>query len=55
MSDGGGERKKGGNKFDQARRNFLRTVGAGTLAAAAQPAWGGQTFQDAFADFFQKD
>jgi molybdopterin-containing oxidoreductase family iron-sulfur binding subunit len=54
MSSNGGERK-GANKFDQARRNFLRGIGAGTLVTAAQPAWGGQTLQDAFADFFQKD
>ncbi|HSG97687.1 MAG TPA: 4Fe-4S dicluster domain-containing protein [Woeseiaceae bacterium] len=54
MSSDGGERK-GANKFDQARRNFLRGIGAGTLVTAAQPAWGGQTLQDAFADFFQKD
>ena len=46
---------QGGDKFDQARRNFLRAVGLGTAAAVAQPAWGGQTFQDAFAAFFQKD
>ena len=46
---------KGGGNFDKARRNFLRGVGMGTAAAVAQPAWGGQTFQDAFADFFQKD
>ncbi|MDH3336243.1 MAG: 4Fe-4S dicluster domain-containing protein [Gammaproteobacteria bacterium] len=44
-----------GDKFDQARRNFLRGIGMGTAAAVAQPAWGGQTFQDTFADFFQKD
>jgi len=40
--------------FDKARRNFLRGLGMGT-AVAAQPAWGGVTMQDAFADFFQKD
>ena len=40
--------------FDKARRNFLRGLGMGT-AVAAQPAWGGETMQDAFADFFQKD
>ena len=44
-----------GGNFDKARRNFLRTVGVGAAAAVAQPAWGGQTFQDAFASFFQKD
>jgi len=46
---------KGGGSFDKARRNFLRGLGIGTVAAVAQPAWGGQTFQDVFADFFQKD
>ena len=40
--------------FDKARRNFLRALGMGT-AVAAQPAWGGESMQDAFADFFQKD
>lgn len=40
--------------FDKARRNFLRGLGMGA-AVAAQPAWGGETMQDAFADFFQKD
>jgi len=44
-----------GGHFDKARRNFLRGLGIGTAAAVAQPAWGGQTFQDTFADFFQKD
>jgi len=44
-----------GGNFDKARRNFLRGLGIGTAAAVAQPAWGGQTFQDAFASFFQKD
>lgn len=42
------------NRFDQARRNFLRGVGVGAVATVAKPAWGGQTFSDAFADFFQK-
>ncbi len=45
----------GGDKFDQARRNFLRGIGLGTAAAVARPAWGGQTFGDAFAEFFQKN
>jgi len=44
-----------GGNFDKARRNFLRGLGIGTAVAVAQPAWGGQTFQDAFASFFQKD
>ena len=44
-----------GRNFDKARRNFLRGVGMGAAATAAQPAWGGETFQDAFAQFFQKD
>ena len=43
----------GNDKFDAARRNFLRGIGLGA-AAAAQPAWGGQTFADAMAGFFQK-
>jgi len=46
------------SKFDKARRNFLRGIGMGaatTAATVAQPAWGGEMFQDAFADFFQKD
>ncbi len=47
-------KEKKGNKFDQARRNFLRGVGVGAVATVAKPAWGGQTFSDAFADFFQK-
>ena len=54
MSNDTGSGNDGG-KFDQARRNFLRGLGMGTAVAAAQPAWGGQTFQDAFADFVQKD
>jgi molybdopterin-containing oxidoreductase family iron-sulfur binding subunit len=54
MSNNSGSGNDGG-KFDQARRNFLRGLGMGTAVAAAQPAWGGQTFQDTFADFFQKD
>jgi molybdopterin-containing oxidoreductase family iron-sulfur binding subunit len=40
--------------FNRARRNFLRGLGM-SAAVAAQPAWGGETLQDAFADFFQKD
>jgi len=42
------------NKFDMARRNFLRGIGVGAAVSMAQPAWGGQTFGDAFDDFFQK-
>jgi len=42
-------------KFDSARRNFLKGIGAGSAATLAQPAWGGETFSDAWADFFQKD
>ncbi|MCU0934710.1 MAG: 4Fe-4S dicluster domain-containing protein [Gammaproteobacteria bacterium] len=42
---------------DRARRRFLKRAGivAATAAApvATQGAWGGQTLQDAFADFFQ--
>ena len=41
-------------KFDQARRSFLRGLGLGSVAAAAKPAWGGESFGDALADFFQK-
>ncbi len=40
--------------FNKARRHFLRGLGM-SAAVAAQPAWGGETLQDAFADFFQKD
>jgi len=43
-----------GNQFDRARRNFLRGLGLGGAAALAKPAWGGQTFGDAWAGFFQK-
>jgi len=46
--------KKDRDRFNEARRKFLRGLGLGTAAAVAQPAWGGQTFGDAFADFFQK-
>ncbi len=42
------------NKFEMARRSFLRGIGMSAAATAATPAWGGQTFSDAFADFFQK-
>ncbi len=41
------------DNVDKARRNFLKGLGLGG-AAAASPAWGGQTFGDAWADFFQK-
>jgi len=41
------------DKVDKARRGFLKGLGLGG-AAAASPAWGGQTFGDAWADFFQK-
>jgi len=54
MSDDTRSGDDGGN-FDKARRKFLRGLGIGTAVTAAQPAWGGQTFQDAFADFFQTD
>jgi molybdopterin-containing oxidoreductase family iron-sulfur binding subunit len=44
------------DKADLARRRFLKglagVAGAGA-AAAGSPAWGGSTFADAFADFFQ--
>jgi molybdopterin-containing oxidoreductase family iron-sulfur binding subunit len=44
---------------DRARRRFLKRAGAFTAAAAApavaKGAWGGQTLQDAFADFFQQN
>lgn len=46
--------KEAPNKIDAARRRFLRGIGVGAAASLAQPAWGGQTFGDAFADFFQK-
>lgn len=48
-SDSGGKH----DSFDKARRNFLRGLGLGGATAVAQPAWGGETFSDAFADFFQ--
>jgi molybdopterin-containing oxidoreductase family iron-sulfur binding subunit len=54
MSNDGSSGDDGCN-FDKARRNFLRGVGMGAAVTAAQPAWGGETFQDAFAQFFQKD
>lgn len=41
--------------FDKARRRFLAGLGMGTATAISQPAWGGETLEDAFADFFQKD
>jgi molybdopterin-containing oxidoreductase family iron-sulfur binding subunit len=44
-----------GDNFDKARRRFLGGVAMGAAATAMQPAWGGETLQDAFADFFQKD
>ncbi len=43
----------GDNRFSEARRRFLRGLGM-SAAAVAQPAWGGKTFGDAFADFFQQ-
>lgn len=51
-SDSGSDGEHDG--FDKARRNFLRGLGLGSAAAVAQPAWGGETFSDAFADFFQQ-
>lgn len=44
----------GRDNCDKVRRNFLRGLGVGAAAAVAQPAWGGRTFEDAFAGFFQK-
>jgi Fe-S-cluster-containing dehydrogenase component len=44
-----------GDNFDKARRNFLRGVAMSASATAMQPAWGGETLQDAFAEFFQRD
>ena len=44
------------DKPDLARRQFLLGIGAVTAAtgaAAASPAWGGNTMSDTFADFFQ--
>ena len=51
---GRSDRKGKPDRFNEARRNFLRGLGLGTAAVAATPAWGGATFSDAFADFFQK-
>lgn len=44
-------------RFEKARRRFLKGAGAAAAAAAATlpaPAWGGQTMGDAFGSFFQK-
>jgi Fe-S-cluster-containing dehydrogenase component len=49
-----GQGEGSGDKFDKARRNFLRGIGLGGAAALAKPAWGGQSFGEAWADFFQK-
>jgi len=55
-----GDRDDPGRDCDAGRRNFLRKLGAAgattatTLAAGvAKPAWGGQSFEDAWKDFFQ--
>jgi molybdopterin-containing oxidoreductase family iron-sulfur binding subunit len=53
MSDDSKRRDDRG-KCDEVRRNFLRGLGIGAAATVAQPSWGGQTFGDAFAGFFQK-
>ena len=60
MADGM-QNRKGRGPTDQYRRKFLERLGilgaAATGAAVlplAQPAWGGATLSDAFADFFQK-
>ena len=43
-----------GAPMDHGRRNFVKGLASvGTAAAAATPAWGGRTFQDAWQDFFQ--
>jgi len=46
-------------RFEKARRRFLKGAGIGAAATAAAatlpaPAWGGQTLGDAFGSFFQK-
>ena len=46
-------------RFEKARRRFLKGAGVGAAATAAAatlpaPAWGGQTMGDAFGSFFQK-
>ena len=61
MSDDS-KKKTAGDQADMARRHFLGRLGmVGAAAGAAAlggkaigaPAWGGATFSDAFADFFQ--
>jgi molybdopterin-containing oxidoreductase family iron-sulfur binding subunit len=59
MSDDG-DRNDDAGGCDAGRRNFLRKLGAAgattsaaLTAGAAKPAWGGQTFEDAWNDFFQ--
>ena len=53
MSNDKGSKKDPGN-VDKLRRSFLKGIGISAAATVAQPAWGGQTFGDAFAGFFQK-
>jgi molybdopterin-containing oxidoreductase family iron-sulfur binding subunit len=60
MSDDGGRDEPDVGGCDAGRRNFLRKLGAAGAttatalsAGAARPAWGGQSFADAWNDFFQ--
>lgn len=58
-SDNNDEQSGNRDRFDEARRNFLKglgggAVGAAAVAAAPTPAWGGQTFMDALGSMFQK-
>ncbi len=55
-TDDGRDEKR---RFERARRRFLKGAGVGAAATAAAatlpaPAWGGETFMDAFGSFFQK-
>lgn len=51
-----GKKAASGNeaKSRSARRAFLKGIAMAGATAAATPAWGGQTFQDAVGELFQK-
>lgn len=51
-----GKKANSGNdgKSRSARRAFLKGIAMAGAAAAATPAWGGRTFQDAMGELFQK-